>query len=370
MNNILKIKNIEIFKVSIPLLRPFVTSFGSLVQRNIILVKLIDSDGNFGIGEAPVLDYPVYKSEFFSSAYCVLNEIILPFLVGKSFSSPEELDKSLNFIKGNNFAKASLSIAAYDYFAKINKKSLAKFLGAEKNIVTVSNTISIHEQISAMLNESNSYKDIKTLKLKIKPGNDIHFVAALRNAFPNAQIMVDANASYPYNKETIEIFKKMEEYSIFCIEQPLAHNDIVEHAKLQKKLNIPIALDESIESCEDLIKAYELGSCQMVNIKIPRVGGLSESIKIHNYCLKEKIPAWVGGMVESPVGISANLAFSALPGCNYPVDFLDSFWLIDNFYKYFCKHPIEKKLDKASLYFFGSGISENINLNCLHSSLI
>ncbi|MGY3804761.1 o-succinylbenzoate synthase [Pigmentibacter ruber] len=365
MKNTIQIKNIEVYKVSIPLVRPFVTSFGSLLQRNIILVKLIDSEGNFGIGEAPILDYPFYKSEFFSSVHSILIEIIIPYLVGKTFSSPVELDQSLNFIKGNFFAKACISIAAYDYFAKINKKSLADFIGSTKSIFQISNTISIHENILEMLKESNDYKDIQTLKLKIKPGYDIQYVEALRKAFPSAQIMVDANASYPFNKETIDIFKKMEEYSIFCIEQPLVHNDIVDHAKLQKQLNIPIALDESIESCEDLLKAHELGSCQMVNIKISRVGGLTESIKIHDYCLKQKIPAWVGGMVESPVGISANLAFSGLPGCCYPIDFLDSFWLMDNFNKFFKEQPIKQKHNEANFLNKGHGISDNINLNSL-----
>ncbi|MFN3827024.1 MAG: o-succinylbenzoate synthase [Micavibrio sp.] len=357
------IKRIELLRVELPLIRKFIVSFGTLTHRDIVLVKLHTDDGAFGWGEAPTINWPVYKPEYPGTVCAVIKDVIAPTILDKTFETPEDLDKALNFIRGHYFAKAAISMAAYDIFAKKQNKSIRDLVGATQAGVTISKTISIYEDVGQTVAEGQGYYDegIRWLKLKIKPGCDIKQVEALRKTFPDCKLMVDANASYAYTPETIELFKALESYDLFCIEQPLAWDDLVYHAKLQEHLKTPVALDESIDSAQGTRQALEIQSCRAVNIKVARVGGLTSSREIHDLCLERNIPTWTGGMVESPVGFAVNLAFAGMKGCLWPIDFMESEFLIANSHQYFDELPYTVQGDQLTFACKQPGLGFTLN---------
>ena len=217
-------------------------------------------------------------------------------------------------------AKAALEGAFWDLYSKRKKMPLYQALGGEKQQIEVGISIGIQPTVQDLIQLVDRYvkEGYKRMKIKIKHGYDYDMLKEVRKQFPDILLMADANSAYTL--KDIEMLKKLDELDLMMIEQPLAHDDIIDHAKLQEELKTPICLDESIHSFEDARKAIQLGSCKIINIKIGRVGGISESIKIHNYCAEKGIPVWCGGMLESGVGRAHNVAISTLPQFILPGD--------------------------------------------------
>ena len=360
----MKIKNIEIINSLFPLKTPFIVSFGEITDREIIILKIITEDGLVGYGESPTINLPLYKPEYTGTVIPIIKNILGPFVIRQEFSSLKEVEDSMNFVRGHYFAKAAISMAVADVFAQKENMNLHQFLGGNKKQLTVAKTISIYEDPNKTLSEAQNYYDegIRWLKLKIKPGYDIEQTKILFKNFPDCKLMVDANAAYEYSPETVKIMQELEKFKLFCIEQPLKWNDFVFHAELQKELNTKISLDESINECSDLYQAHKIHSCEAVNIKVARVGGLYESQKMRQYCFDHKIPCWTGGMLESPIGILFNMAFAGHSQCVWPIDFLEPEFLYEDFYSYYKHLPFKVEKDKVILNFENKPIAEYLNL--------
>lgn len=217
-------------------------------------------------------------------------------------------------------AKAGLEAALWDLFAKSKNISLSKMLGGTRNKIDVGVSIGIQSSVSDLIKKIEVYlvEGYKRIKIKIAPGNDIQFVKAVRQEFPDILFQVDANSAYELKH--IALFKQMDDYNLLLIEQPLGYEDIYDHSKLQRNLKTPICLDESIHSLDDTRAAIELDSCRVINIKPGRVGGFAESKLIHDYCESKNIPVWCGGMLESGIGRAGNVALASLPNFILPGD--------------------------------------------------
>jgi O-succinylbenzoate synthase len=307
--------------LKVPLLAPFETSFGRLTEKDFILVS-VHGEGEVGYGESVAMPYPLYNEETTDMVWYMLEKFLIPKLFAQGeLSSPEELSNIFASIRRNNMAKSALETAVWDLFAKQQKKSLASVLGGTKRTIDVGVSIGIEPTVEHVLENVERFlaDGYKKIKVKIKPGFDIQVISAIRERFGSGiPLMADANSAYTL--EHLDLLKELDQFDLMMIEQPLAHDDIVDHAKLQRELRTPICLDESIHSVEDARKAIELGSCRIINIKIGRVGGLTESKKIHDLCQLHNIPVWCGGMLEMGVGRAHNIALTSLDNFTIPGD--------------------------------------------------
>lgn len=316
----MKIKKITLFKVEIPMVTSFTTSFGTITNKPTVIVKAETSDGVTGYGESAALPFPFYKPETTDICFLVLKKYVAPLVLNKKFNTIEELMNLLKPIKKNNFAKTGLETAVWMILSIIKNKPLNKILGGKQNKIAVGESIGIKKTIEETLEEVALRKQqgFRRTKIKIQPGWDIKLVKAIRKKFGDIPLMVDANSAYTL--KDIKIFKELDNYDLMMIEQPLADDDIVDHSILQQQIKTPICLDESILSAEDARRAIYLKACKIINIKPGRVGGLWESRKIHDLCQKHKIGVWCGGMLETGIGRAFNIAISSLPNYIYPAD--------------------------------------------------
>lgn len=360
----INIQKAEIFVVELPMTKPFTVSFGTVSSRRLVLVKLTDKEGAIGWGEASTLDEPLFKPDYLGSVVAVLKEIICPALLQhEAFASPEELDDHLSFVRGHYFAKAAISIAAYDIAAQKANKTLAAYIGAARTQIEQSETISITKSPSEMLDCAAELIELgfQNIKLKIGPNADLLFAQALRDKYPDLPLMVDANAAYRFSDETVKLFQAFDELKFFSIEQPLDWNDIYDHARLQKLIKTPVALDESVDCLHDFEQALALKSCRLLNIKVSRVGGFTAALRLYELGRKNNIGLWVGGMLEGPVGLAAVIAFSALEGLTLPADYISSHYLIENLESYFDKTPYKISSGNLTPNFTENGLGFAIN---------
>jgi len=296
----MKIDRITLYHVSLPLVRPFVTSFGAIHARDTLVIEL-QAEGLTGWGTSPFLPLPLYSPEFLSAGKILLAQHILPAVAGKLLDGPGDVLKAFTGIRGNRQSKAGVETAAWDLFAKVNRLPLYKYLGATRNTVETGIGIGIKDEQQLITDIAQAAADgYKRVKIKIRPGNDVEPVKAVRRHWPDLPLMVDANSAY--SLADVETFKELDRYGLMMIEQPLADDDLVDHAALQRQLATPICLDESLLSAEHVRKAVELGSCRIVNLKPGRVGGLVESLKILAACKSHGLAAWIGGQLESGIG--------------------------------------------------------------------
>jgi O-succinylbenzoate synthase len=263
---------------------------------------------------------PAYSPETVKTAWHILSDFIIPAIINKEFSSVNEYVELTKWIRANRMAKAGIEAALWDLFAKSKGISLSKMLGGTLGKIVVGVSVGINPDLRELISEISNFLDegYKRIKLKIEPGNDLKYIEAVRKEFPDILFQVDANSAYELSH--VNIFRKMDDYNLLLIEQPLGNEDIYAHSKLQREIKTPICLDESIRSVEDAKAAIELGSCRNINIKPGRVGGYSESILIHNYCSSQNIPVWHGGMDESGIGRAGNIALASLPNFTLPAD--------------------------------------------------
>lgn len=308
-----KIDKIEVQHVKMPLVSPFKTSFGELLEKDFLIIKIYSGE-HIGYGESVALPDPTYSEETTGTVIYMLNEFLIPLVFKDEITHPDEVSKRFAPIRRNNMAKATLEGAIWDLYSKQQGISLSKALGGVQTSIDVGVSIGIEPTTDMLLTKVERFlnEGYKKIKVKIKPGYDLEPLAKIRQTFGyDIPLMADANSAYTL--ADIERIKELDPLKLMMIEQPLAYDDIIDHSILQSELATPICLDESIHSVEDARKAIELGSCKIINIKIGRVGGLTEAKKIHDVCKKHDIPVWCGGMLEGGIGRAHNIAITSLP---------------------------------------------------------
>jgi|SRR5690625_1328196 len=316
----ISIQQIKLRKLNMRLKHPFTTSFGTMQDKQFFIVEAIDGSGIRGFGESVAFISPWYTEETVKTNLHIMRDFLIPILKENAIDHPDDVSKLFQPIKRHPMAKAALEGAIWDLYAKQHHMTLAAALGGEKTSIDVGVSLGITSTTKELLDviEKNIQAGYKRIKIKIKPGWDVKVLQEVRENFPHIPIMADANSAYTL--EDVEHLKKLDDLNLMMIEQPLAHDDIVDHATLQKNIKTPICLDESIHSFEDARKAIQLGSCKIINLKIGRVGGLTESKRIHDYCLQRGIDVWCGGMLEAGVGRAHNIALTTLKGFTMPGD--------------------------------------------------
>ncbi len=316
----LPVETIELREVDLPLVRPFRTSFGEESVKRAILVRVAVAGGAEGWGECAAAEDPRYSEEWLDGAWAILRDFLGPALIKRPVGHPEEVGERVQWVRGHRMAKAALEAAVLDAWLRIRGETLASFLGGARDRVECGVSVGIASSVEALLEEVQGYlaKGYRRVKLKIEPGRDVDVVQHVRDALPDTPLSVDANAAY--RLENLSVFQALDELGLVMIEQPLHHEDLADHAKLQGQLQTPICLDESIRSAHDAAVAIEMGACRIINIKPGRVGGVVEAKAVHDVALGAGVPVWIGGMLETGVGRAPNVALAALPGVTLPGD--------------------------------------------------
>lgn len=315
----MKIEQIDVLHLRMPLRSAFETSFGRSITRDCLLL-IVKADGIEGYGECVADWEPGYSSETVGTEWHILQEFILPAVIGAEFEHPREFRGKVGWIRGHRMAKAGLEMALWDLYGKQTGQSLKTLLGGNLARVEVGVSVGVQESPQKLVEVVEGYlaQGYRRVKLKIKPGRDVEDVKAVRKAFPTLRLQVDANSAYTLaNAQTL---KPLDDLNLLLIEQPLEEEDLWDHHFLQKDFNTPICLDESILSLQHARQALEMGACRIINIKAGRVGGLAEAVAIHDYCFSANVPVWCGGMLETGVGRASNLALASLPGFTLPGD--------------------------------------------------
>jgi O-succinylbenzoate synthase len=315
----MRIERIELRHIKMVLVSPFVTSMGTEYDEEHIIVR-VDADGVTGWGESVAEGTPFYSYETVPTAWHILKDFLMPSLLGREIQSVDDAIAGYAKVRGHMMAKAGIEAAIWDAFAKSKGISLSEMMGGTRKKIDVGVSIGIQSSVAELIKKVEGYlaEGYKRIKIKISPGNDLQFVEALRRQFPHILLQVDANSAYTL--DDIDIFKKMDDFNLLLIEQPLGYEDIFDHSKLQRELKTPVCLDESIHSLDDTRAAIELDSCRIINIKPGRVGGFTESKLIHDYCASMNIPVWCGGMLESGIGRAGNVALASLSNFTLPGD--------------------------------------------------
>lgn len=315
----MKIDRIELREIHLPLVAPFETSFGRTTERRIIIIKVF-SEGLHGWGECTVGENPFYNHECTDSAWMIIRDYVAPMVMGREIESPAQVTNLTNAIRGNKMARGAVETAVWELEARRRNIPLWQLLGGTREEIDCGVSLGLQATDAALL--KNVEKEVaagyQRIKLKIKPGRDYEMVKAVRREFPNIRLTVDANSAYTL--ADAELLRKLDEFDLLLIEQPLSYDDIIDHAELQRQLQTAICLDESILSVEDARKALSLGSCRLINIKLGRVAGHAEAQKIEAYCRERSVPVWCGGMLESGIGRAHNIAMSTLAGFTLPGD--------------------------------------------------
>jgi len=316
----MKIKSLEILHIHLPLKDTFETSFGKFNDRHLVILKGISDKGKVVYGEAPSLKGPFYSYETTSTTIHILKDFIAKRILNIDFKDIESVHKSMDFIKGHNIAKSGIDNLFYHLKSLEEGKSISQLIRGKRSFIESGVSIGIQdstEELLAKIQQSLN-RGYKRIKIKIKKGHDIEIVKKVRESYPDIFLMVDANSDYTL--EDIPLLKQLDQFNLKMIEQPFSEEDIIDHSKLQKVMKTPICLDESISSVDDARVAIEINACKIINIKIARVGGLLPAIKIHDFCEKNKIPVWCGGMLESGVGQAFAIALASLNNFSIPGD--------------------------------------------------
>lgn len=321
------IQSVKLYPLHIPFVEPFVTSFGEEPFKAGVIVELITSEGVTGWGESSVELYPGYGAETVATALHILENFAVPRVVGKTIEHPTHVPALLRPVRGNAHAKSGLETAVWDAFAKTNDMRLADLFAAclpegheSRNKATVGVSIGIMPTIEKQLEivRKRVAQGYARIKLKIQPGWDVEMVRAIRAEFPDTVMMVDANSAYTL--ADTDHLAELDAFNLLMIEQPLGHEDIYDHSKLQPRLKTSICLDESVKSANDLRLALDVRAARILNLKPARVGGFTESLEIYRVSIERGTPLWIGGNLECGIGRAANVSFASLPGITLPSD--------------------------------------------------
>ena len=326
----MRIDAIILRELHMPLLRPFETSFGVTRNRRILLAE-IQSEGLTGWGECTAGERPVFSGESIDTAWQILVRELGPMLAAEFPEHGGDCPRIFRQVRGNRMAKAALENAIWDLEAQREGISLSRLLGGVRDSIPCGVSVGIQSSISELLSiiESELAAGYQRIKLKCKPGWDVEVFERVRHRWPSIMLSCDANSAYRLRDE--DHLVSFDAFDLLMIEQPLWHDDFYFHSVLQRRLETPICLDESICNRRDALAAIEMESCKIINVKLGRVGGYSEAIAVHNVALERRIPIWCGGMLESGVGRSHNIALSTLEGFTLPGDVSASarYWAAD-----------------------------------------
>jgi len=330
----MKIEQVVLHYIEMEYRTTFRASRWSATSREAVIVE-VRADGLVGWGECVAPSVPTYCSECAKINWLVLKEYIVPAMLGAELGEIDDYHGAVEHVTGHHMAKAGFEMALWDLAGKRDGVSLQAMLGGSGDRVNVGVSVGIQETPEKLLERVNYFLGLgyRRVKLKIGPGRDVCDVAIVRREHPGLMLQADANSAYKL--ADVGHLRQLEEYGLVLLEQPLANDDIIDHATLQRQLAMPICLDESIHSVDDTRKALEIGACRIINIKPGRVGGLREAKRIHDYCLQRNIPVWMGGMAETGIGRAANVGMASLPGFTLPGDISASS-------KYFFRDIVEK----------------------------
>ncbi len=315
----MKINQINLYHLRMPLVSAFETSFGRIHTRDCVLVEAY-ADGLVGYGECPADWDPGYSYETIGTAMHILQDFLILAIMKQEVNGIDDLQRRMDFVRGHSMAKAGLEMALWDLLGKAQEKSLMEMLGGVRHKVEVGVSVGLQASPGKLVEAVQGYLDLgyQRVKIKIKPGRDVGDASAVRNAFSQLRLQVDANSAYTL--ENSASLYPLDELGLLLIEQPLAEDDLWDHSQLQSRFKTPLCLDESITSLRLARQALEMKSCRVINIKPGRVGGLSQGKAIHDLCMNQDIPVWCGGMLETGVGRASNLAMASLPGFTLPGD--------------------------------------------------
>ncbi|MCM3872169.1 MAG: o-succinylbenzoate synthase [Pyrinomonadaceae bacterium] len=314
------ISEIELREIRLPLVHFFETSFGRTTERRIVLARVIDKDGTEGWGECTAGEGPFYSDEWTDAAWATLKEFLAPMVVGNELEGAAGVFPLMSPVRGHRMAKATIETACWEIEARQAGLPLWKHLGGTFDEIPCGVSIGIQDSPDELLEKiaRELAAGYQRIKIKIKPGWDWDIVARVRKRFGDIRLMGDANSAYTL--ADAPLFQDLDQFNLMMLEQPLSHNDIFDHAELQKQIKTPVCLDESIHSSEDARHAIELGSCRIINVKLGRVGGHAEAKRVEEVCRENNIPVWCGGMLESGVGRAHNIAMATLAGFTLPGD--------------------------------------------------
>ncbi len=316
----MKLSKIELREIRLPLIHFFETSFGRTTQRRILLVRVIDETGADGWGECVAGEGPFYSNEWIESAWPTTAEFLAHMVIGGEIATAADVWKLMKPVRGHHMAKAAIETACWDLEAKQAGVPLWRHLGGTQNEIACGVSIGIQNTPGELIEKiaTELAAGYQRIKIKIKPGWDVKIVEEVRRHFPDIRLMGDANSAYTL--ADVPLFHELDRFNLIMVEQPLAHDDIFDHALLQKEISTPVCLDESIHSAEDAEHAIELSACRIINVKLGRVGGHSEAKRVERVCRENQIPVWCGGMLESGIGRAHNIAMATLPGFTLPGD--------------------------------------------------
>jgi o-succinylbenzoate synthase len=306
-------------ELNLPLVRPFQTSFGITKDRRVVLAE-IHSEGLIGWGECTAGEHPHFSEESVDSCWQVITEELGPMLAVTSPENGGEVPRIFGLVRGNRMAKATLENAIWDLEAQRKGISLSQLLGGVRETIPCGVSIGIQSSIPELLDVIGREvaAGYQRIKLKCKPGWDVGVFERVRDRFPDITLSCDANSAY--RLKDADHLASFDNFDLLMVEQPLWYDDFYYHSMLQKRLNTAICLDESIRNRRDALAAIEMESCRIINIKLGRVGGFSEAVAVHNAAMERAIPVWCGGMLESGIGRSHNIALSTLENYSLPGD--------------------------------------------------
>lgn len=316
----MKVTQARMFKVDLPLRNPFEVSFGVIKFKRTIILELTDSEGNHGYAECSAFDVPFYNEEFRDGAWELLAKQLLPKVVGHEIDHPDDTEELFSYVRRNKMSKSCVNCALWDLYAQEQGLPLYKAVGGNKEKVEVGVSIGVQASPAKLVEVVRGYLETgyHRIKMKIKPGADYEYIKAVRDEFPDAMLMADANSAY--RLKDLPMLKKLDDLNLIMIEQPLEPGDLVDHARLQSELKTAVCLDESVTSLDDAHKMVELGSGRIINIKVARVGGLTAAKQIQAYARDHGLDCWCGGMLDSGVARAENIAAATLPGYTLPND--------------------------------------------------
>lgn len=315
----LNIDAIYMREINMPLAHPFETSFGVTTSRRILLIEL-KSEGLTAWGECVAGEHPYFSDEMIDTAWIITETELAPRLLDANLQHAGDVPDLLKQVRGHRMAKAALENAVWDLESQVKKVSLASLLGGSREIIPCGVSIGIQPTLEKELEkiETELNAGYQRIKLKCKPGWDSHIFEAVRKRWPDILLSCDANSAY--RMKDFDHIASWDQFKLLMIEQPLWYDDFYFHSMLQKRIETAICLDESIRNRRDALAAIDMESCQIINIKVGRVGGFSEAIAVHNAAAERGIPVWCGGMLETGIGRAHNIALSSLPNFSLPGD--------------------------------------------------
>ena len=316
----MRLTRIRLRQIRMALVRPFETSFGRTYERRILLVEVEDADGAIGWGEVTCGERPFYNEEWVDAAWLVLRDFAVPRVLGREIVSARDVGGLTAAVRGHRMALGGLEAACWELEARKQGSPLWEHIGGVRREIACGVSIGIQDSVDELLDLIAIEVDAgyQRIKIKIKPGWDVDVVRAVRERFPDIRLMADANSAYTLGDA--DRLAELDHFDLMMLEQPLGHDELIDHAEMQRAMRTPICLDECIRTAHHAEQAIRLGACRIINIKLGRVGGFAEALRVHDACREAGVPVWCGGMLESGVGRAHNIALSTLENFVLPGD--------------------------------------------------